>query len=689
MILRVEIALTSTLKFETGAPLHVADDTTYLTKLLQASSITKTGNFGDGWRVGNFSFVLDDADGAYRASSEIWYGKPVTVYAYEETESGSVWSLTERARWCGAIAKRSTDDLGRIAIQCAENHGHLGDVIPAYTISSVDYPAAKDSALGQPVQTLTGTYTLSGGAVVAWNVGDNRYLLAQNSVVSVQGSFDPNGGAVISPSLWQLLYDSNGRSLIKYVPEEGTQEPEYLYCNVIATEAGNPIDCLKTTLDLALGTGVFFAGADTVKTEMTSRGYLAAINASMGDEVGDLVDEFCRNFDCFAVVGTDGKLSVGQIDATPAATFTDANIREASETEEPDEAANDVTFAYAYDFPGNKFYSEDNYQHADSVSDYGRHTQKFDYYLTRDRSTAIDITRRRVRQLREIPRTASITVDFSQQQGVEIGDVISVTSGWLIHSGANLYVVRGKTLNWQDNTVTLDCRSYASGMDYIIEVIQLNDGGTISPTGLQVVAAGDNLTVTVTPDAHHSIAYFDVDHGTIVTGETSYTFSAVAADHSISIMFATDEYLIEASDDGNGTISPKGATWVTAGADQTFTYTPKSGKTFLKFIVDGVDVTGSNSYTFEDVAANHTIVGYSTDTVTQYCTVTINKTGTGTVTPKDGGTISVQKGNDVYLNFYPAASTVVVDGVDVTSGNTYGYVFWDIAANHTIAVTWS
>ncbi|HSW63886.1 MAG TPA: hypothetical protein VLH56_11365 [Dissulfurispiraceae bacterium] len=691
MIIRIEIELDSgTLKFATEAPVHVADDTSYLKKILLTSEISRSGNFGDGWRVGNFSFSLDNAALGYQSSADIWYGRPVIVYVYEETLDGETWKLTERDRWTGAVSSRSTAP-GELRITAAENHGRLGDILPRYTISSAEYPAASDSALGQPIQTLTGSYTLAGGAVVAWAVGDGRYLVAQNSIVSVHGVFDPSGGGVSIPAAdWQLIFDADGRSYIRYIPAEG-QAPEYLYCNVVGTTSENPVDALKATLDAALGTDVFFTGAAAVKSEMTTRGYLASINAGMGDTVGDMVDEFCRNFDCFAVLGTDGKLSLGMVSATPVETFDDDNIIDAQESEDPGAMANDVRFAWAYDFAKNQYNNEDHYQHTDSIDDYGRHVREWDYFLTRDRSTAVDVTRRKVRQLRELPRRLELTVWFTEQTAVDIGDVISVEHEGLLRSGSWNYLVHGKRINYASNTVILECMSYLSGMDYIIEVTRNYDGGTINPFGMQVVSAGSDLTIDVTTDDYQSIEYFWVDYTTRVEGVTKYTFGAIDADHTFMVVFKTDRFLIVASDDGNGVIDPKGNVYVEAGADQTFTFTPASGKTFSHWIVDGAQ-DATYPYVFEDVDAPHTIVGYSTDVVYQYVTVTIIKTGSGTITPgayNGNVTVNIQLNSPVLLLFSPAVTSLTRDSVDVTSGNEAGYYIDKLTANTTFEVNFA
>ena len=58
---------------------------------------------------------------------------------------------------------------------------------------------------------------------------------------------------------------------------------------------------------------------------------------------------------------------------------------------------------------------------------------------------------------------------------------------------------------------------------------------------------------------------------------------------------------------GNGTISPAGAVTVREGERQRFDFTPAGGYRVASVKVDGVNVSASSSYTFENVTADHTI----------------------------------------------------------------------------------
>jgi hypothetical protein len=131
--------------------------------------------------------------------------------------------------------------------------------------------------------------------------------------------------------------------------------------------------------------------------------------------------------------------------------------------------------------------------------------------------------------------------------------------------------------------------------------------GTISPSGGVTVTQGANKTFTITANSGYAISGVTVD-GASVGAVTSYTFSNVQANHTISASFAAvARFTITASAGSNGTISPSGAVAVNQGASQSFTITPNSGYLVSGVTVDGASVGAVTSYTFTNVQANHTI----------------------------------------------------------------------------------
>jgi hypothetical protein len=122
------------------------------------------------------------------------------------------------------------------------------------------------------------------------------------------------------------------------------------------------------------------------------------------------------------------------------------------------------------------------------------------------------------------------------------------------------------------------------------------------------VNGGESQTFTITPSSGYQVSAVTVD-GTNKGALTTYTFTDVTANHTISATFttATTQYTITASAGPNGTISPSGSVVVNSGASQTFTITPNSGYAISAVTVDGTNKGVLTTYTFTNVTANHTI----------------------------------------------------------------------------------
>ena len=80
---------------------------------------------------------------------------------------------------------------------------------------------------------------------------------------------------------------------------------------------------------------------------------------------------------------------------------------------------------------------------------------------------------------------------------------------------------------------------------------------------------------------------------------------------------AAQKYTITATAGEGGSITPNGDVSVKEGASQTFAITANNGYEIADVLVDGNSVGAVETYTFDEVKANHTI------------TVSFNKTATG------------------------------------------------------------
>ena len=130
--------------------------------------------------------------------------------------------------------------------------------------------------------------------------------------------------------------------------------------------------------------------------------------------------------------------------------------------------------------------------------------------------------------------------------------------------------------------------------------------GSVTPSGVTTVSYNGSQAYSITPSTGYHVTGVLVD-GTPVGAVTSYNFTNVIANRTISATFAINTYTITASAGANGTISPNGATVVNYGGSISFTTTPSLGYQVGKFQVDGDSVSHGRTLTLSNVTANHTV----------------------------------------------------------------------------------
>jgi hypothetical protein len=209
--------------------------------------------------------------------------------------------------------------------------------------------------------------------------------------------------------------------------------------------------------------------------------------------------------------------------------------------------------------------------------------------------------------------------------------------------------------------------------------------GSISPSGVSSVLYGAGQTYTITAAAGYHVSDVLID-GISVGAITSYSFTNVTANHTISATFAANPFTITASASGSGSISPAGAVSVNNGASQTYTITAAATYHVSDVLVDGVSAGAITSYSFTNVTANHTI---SATFAANPFTITASASGSGSISP--AGAVSVNNGASQTYTITPAAgyhvSDVLVDGI--SAGAITSYSFTNITVNHTISATFA
>ncbi|HJW73708.1 MAG TPA: PKD domain-containing protein [Geothrix sp.] len=200
---------------------------------------------------------------------------------------------------------------------------------------------------------------------------------------------------------------------------------------------------------------------------------------------------------------------------------------------------------------------------------------------------------------------------------------------------------------------------------------------------------GDGATATGTSASH---AYTNVG-----STQAVYTATFTATDNAGYVGVATrvirvnpgtpQTYTLTASAGANGVITPSGTTTVNSGANQIYTISPNAGYTISSVLVDSVSQGAITTYTFSNVAANHTISA-SFAAIPTYV-VTASAGANGTISPS--GSVSVTAGASQTFSITPnsgyAVSAVTVDGVN--QGAITSYTFTNVSSAHTISASFA
>ncbi|MCL1873722.1 MAG: S-layer homology domain-containing protein [Clostridiales bacterium] len=228
-----------------------------------------------------------------------------------------------------------------------------------------------------------------------------------------------------------------------------------------------------------------------------------------------------------------------------------------------------------------------------------------------------------------VPKTYIITAKAGP------GGIISPSGTVVVNKGANQiftinpqddYIIKDVLINGESIGPVQSCAfinvtangaievlfEYAGGSKTHIITAIAGEGGTIDPGGEVEVEKGANQTFTIEAGDGYLIRDVLVD-GKSIGAVSSCAFLDVAAEgHSIQAFFeyvGSDQktYIITASANLGGTISPNGEVEVEKGTSKTFTITPNSDYLIADVLVDGESIGAVSSYTFSEVQANHII----------------------------------------------------------------------------------
>lgn len=215
---------------------------------------------------------------------------------------------------------------------------------------------------------------------------------------------------------------------------------------------------------------------------------------------------------------------------------------------------------------------------------------------------------------------------------------------------------------------------------YAITAAAAGDG-IISPSGTVTVTQDTDQSFVISSSSGSYLVDVLVD-GTSVGAVSSYTFTQVSGNHTISAEFAYYPHSISASSGSGGTISPSGEAAIDHGGSQSYLITPNTGYHVHDVVVDGISLGAITTYVFDSVIQDHTI--HAAFALDQFSISSSAGLG-GTITPS-GDTLVTFGDSLTYTISANAGFTladVTVDGLSVGKVDTY--TFSEIGGDHTIA----
>ena len=231
--------------------------------------------------------------------------------------------------------------------------------------------------------------------------------------------------------------------------------------------------------------------------------------------------------------------------------------------------------------------------------------------------------------------------------------------------------------NQQRLTVTFRPKKYE------IKVIVGENGKVTTQDYHNFVYHGKDKTYLIEPDEGYVIGKLTVNGQEIDLTGKSYTFRNVTHSENILAVYFTpvSDYLITASSEGAGKISPEGTITVKHGDDRTFRFIPEKDNIIKDVIIDGISFGPIDNYQFKYVTENHTIKAIFDQKEKFMITVTAGEGGT--ISPGD---VEIFKGENKAFRISASTGFILVDVlVDGESkGPVQNYIFWNVQKDCTL-----
>lgn len=307
------------------------------------------------------------------------------------------------------------------------------------------------------------------------------------------------------------------------------------------------------------------------------------------------------------------------------------------------------------------------------------------------------------------PNTYTVTVNAYGEGTVSDGMTFTYNPENIVNYNLNAlaaegYHIASVVINNEEMEIT-DPQSYAQTIEnvadnYVINVhfaintytmtAEASNGGTITPNGTQVVNYGSNVNYEIVANQGWYIAQTVIDGVT-----TDYTqaddvvsltvpFTAIDANHSVSVLFDQFMYNITGTVGANGTVN--GETTINAsmpyGSNYSLTIVPADNYQVADVVVDGVSVGAVNFYEFINITDNHTVD--VTFEATMFTLTATSNVAACTITP---ATTTVQAGSNVNYTLTVAngyhLENVIANGQEVVVTNN-AFTISDVQSDYII-----
>lgn len=279
-----------------------------------------------------------------------------------------------------------------------------------------------------------------------------------------------------------------------------------------------------------------------------------------------------------------------------------------------------------------------------------------------------------------ITPNGNTTVLCGENQGYDITPNEGYYIDYVIVDGEQVAIQPHYDFNYVTENHTIEAH-FAIYQYNIVATAGVN--GAVTPAGTTTVNYGETLTVEVHADDCYSVDSVFVN-GNYTGAMSSYTFEHITADQTLHATFVQNEYVITATSNEGGHITPNGSDTILCGGSQSYTITPDEGYYIDYLVVDGVQRAAQGAYGFSTITADHTIEAhFAIYTYTIVATAGAN----GSVTP--AGTTTVNYGDTLTVNI-TSDDCYSIDSVFINGmyyGSMSSYTFEHVTADQSLRAT--